>query len=135
MSNHPIHIHAFLGLIQMLTQKRDDMRSKDPRPSPFPDRLFPMTIMLIVLCGYSFYLGGLFFPMRKLHTKDVSQAVQLCEDVTASLSAKPTESQLSKAVTSASLQVTQIDFPECSGNYNDYTPCTDPKVCFIIFAP
>lgn len=120
----PIHIQAsmqccssralhFLALMQILTLKNDRMKSKDPLAPPYHERRIPMTIILTVLCGFSFYLGGIFISMKKLHTMDVSQAVQL-----------------PKEVTSASLQVQPIDFPECNSDYQDYTPFTDPKVYF-----
>ncbi|XXG66706.1 hypothetical protein AAC387_Pa06g0229 [Persea americana] len=88
------------------------MKSKDPRPSPYPDRRVPMTIMLLVFCGFSFYLGGIYFPANKLQKEDVSHALQL----------EPIEP---KAVTPASLQVEPIEFPECKC-CEDRTPCTDP---------
>ncbi|XXG66707.1 hypothetical protein AAC387_Pa06g0230 [Persea americana] len=96
--------------MQILTLKNDRMKSKDPLAPPYHERRIPMTIILTVLCGFSFYLGGIFISMKKLHTMDVSQAVQL-----------------PKEVTSASLQVQPIDFPEFNSDYQDYTPFTDPK--------
>lgn len=100
-----------------LTKER--MKSKDPRPSPYPDRRVPMTIMLLVFCGFSFYLGGIYFPANKLQKEDVSHALQL----------EPIEP---KAVTPASLQVEPIEFPECEC-CEDRTPCTDPMVYFLIY--
>ncbi|XP_058086985.1 probable methyltransferase PMT21 [Magnolia sinica] len=89
------------------------MKSKDHRPD-HPDkssRLVPMSILFIVLCGFSFYLGGIFCNERNiLHMNDARRPVQT-----------------PKEVTTVSLHVQPVAFPECGSDYQDYTPCTDPQ--------
>lgn len=94
------------------------MKHKDGKPISLPDkssRTVPMAIMFLVLCGFSFYLGGIFCSEKdKYVSEEVSKAVET-----------------SKETPSGSLQVKAVTFPECSANLQDYTPCTDPKVIFI----
>lgn len=72
--------------------------------------------MFIVLCGFSFYLGGIYCPKKNL----------LSTKVTVDAPAQLAESR--KETTVAPLQIKPIAFPECGIDYQDYTPCTDPKV-------
>ena len=75
--------------------------------------------MFIVLCAFSFYLGGvLFSDGNKLLTQNA---------VSALLSNKKTSSH------SSSLQPKISTFPECGIDSQDFTPCTDPKVHQHIF--
>ncbi|EXB49810.1 putative methyltransferase PMT21 [Morus notabilis] len=94
------------------------MKHKDGKPGYQQDkssRVVPMTIMFVVLCGFSFYLGGIFCSEKKRFeardTNDVAKAA--------------VQSSTDSAV-SSSLQVKSVTFPECDSNYQDYTPCTDP---------
>lgn len=91
------------------------MKHKDGKLGPQPDRrsrVVPITIMFAVLCGVSFYLGGIFCSERnKIEVKDVTKVVS-----------SPKESVVSP------LQLKATAFPECSSDYQDYTPCTDPRV-------
>lgn len=94
------------------------MKYKDGKPSSQQDkssRVVPMTIMFVVLCGFSFYLGGIFCSERNRFNasdaKDVAKAVQSSNEKGA-----------------ASLQMKSVSFAECSSDYQDYTPCTDPRV-------
>lgn len=91
------------------------MKHKDGKLHSQPDRssrTVPMAIMFIVLCGFSFYLGGIFCSEKdKYVSTEVSKAV-----------ATSTE----KAT--GPLQVKAVNFPECPADFQDYTPCTDPKV-------
>ncbi|KAG6780856.1 hypothetical protein POTOM_013735 [Populus tomentosa] len=90
------------------------MKHKDGKPGSHPDknsRAFPMAMMFVVLCGLSFYLGGIFCSERnKIEVKDVAKVVS-----------SPKESSV------APLQIKSTAFPECSSDYQDYTPCTDPR--------
>jgi SAM-dependent methyltransferase len=89
------------------------MKHKEEKPTYHPNktsRVVPLTILL-VLCGFSFYLGGIFFSKNEVYsTKDVNRNVE-----------SPKESA------AAPLQMKAVAFPECSADYQDYTPCTDPK--------
>jgi hypothetical protein len=91
------------------------MKHKDGKPVSHPDknsRAVPMAIMFFVLCGFSFYLGGIFCSEKdKIEATDVAKVVS-----------SPKESSI------APLQIKSTAFPECSSDYQDYTPCTDPKV-------
>ena len=44
------------------------MKHKDAKPASQPDkssRVVPMGIMFVVLCGFSFYLGGIFCSQKE----------------------------------------------------------------------
>ncbi|KAB5564302.1 hypothetical protein DKX38_004356 [Salix brachista] len=89
------------------------MKYKDGKPGSHPDKnsRVPMAMMFVVLCGLSFYLGGIFCSEKdKIETTDVAEVVS-----------SPRESSV------APLQIKSAAFPECSGDYQDYTPCTDPR--------
>lgn len=90
------------------------MKHKDGKPGPHGDRgsrAVPISIMFVVLCGFSFYLGGIFCSERnRFETKIVAKDVQ-----------SPKESSVTP------LQIKPIKFAECSSDYQDYTPCTDPR--------
>lgn len=72
-------------------------------------------LVIIILCVFSFYLGGIYY----------------CDNTIANEDTRPTVQTL-KETSVTSLQIKSIAFPECSNDYQDYTPCTDPKVniCF-----
>ncbi|CAM8885211.1 unnamed protein product [Rhodiola kirilowii] len=91
------------------------MKYKDGKPLVHPDkksRVLPLTIVFFVLCGFSFYLGGIFCSGKDSinETEDVSRAVESVKD---------------SSVTP--LKLKSVAFPECSADYQDYTPCTDPR--------
>ncbi|KAK4786779.1 hypothetical protein SAY86_010612 [Trapa natans] len=77
------------------------MRHKDGKPGSVLDRgqrNVPMGILLLVFCGISFYLGKIY------------------------------GSQNSILIPSSRIAPSPpISFPQCSIQYQDYTPCTDPK--------
>lgn len=94
------------------------MKHKDGKYHSQPDKgfkVFPATLLVIVLCGFSFYLGGIFCSEKNnlegKTVQDVSKAVP-----------SPKESAINP------LQIKPITFQECSIDYQDYTPCTDPRV-------
>ncbi|KAL9416999.1 hypothetical protein AB3S75_040067 [Citrus x aurantiifolia] len=91
------------------------MKHKDRKPiSPNGDkspRIVPLTVLFVALRGFSFYLGGIFCSEKnRVEIRDVQKAVPSPKD---------------PAV--APLQIKSVNFPECSSNYQGYTPCTDPK--------
>ncbi|CAL9156692.1 unnamed protein product [Musa hybrid cultivar] len=90
------------------------MKKKDSKPGAYHDkrcRVVPMTLMVIALCGFSFYLGGIYYSEKnRIIKKDARPAVQS-----------------SKETAVASLQIKAVEFPDCSTDYQDFTPCTDPK--------
>ncbi|KAL6979974.1 methyltransferase [Sarracenia purpurea var. burkii] len=92
------------------------MKHKDAKPAYQPNkssRVVPMSIMFVVLCGFSFYLGGIFCSEKERYTaKDVAKVVESPKEAIAS---------------SAPLQIKSIVIPECGKDYQDYTPCTDPR--------
>ncbi|XP_048618923.1 probable methyltransferase PMT21 isoform X2 [Brassica napus] len=84
----------------------DDKYEKAERGST---KILPKTALLILLCGLSFYLGGLYCGKNKLQVNDVAKAGSSLD------------------VVDNSPQVKSVSFPECSSDYQDYTPCTDPR--------
>lgn len=96
------------------------MKNKDSKPAFQSDkgsRVVPIGIMFIVLCGLSFYLGGIFCSVKdSFLTKDITKSIESPKR-TADASSGP-------------LRVKSVAFPECSIEFQDYTPCTDPKVIF-----
>ncbi|KAK4788039.1 hypothetical protein SAY86_019358 [Trapa natans] len=93
------------------------MKHKDGKPGNQQDkdvRVLPLTITLIVLCGLSFYLGGIF----------CSEKNELVGKLKAVAKAVPPP----KEPTVSPLQIKPISFSECRVEYQDYTPCTDPRV-------
>ncbi|KAI6681101.1 hypothetical protein NL676_034982 [Syzygium grande] len=92
-------------------------KHKDGKPGSLQDKrssVLPMTTLLVALCGLSFYLGGIYCAEKNKfevkNFKDIAKAVP-----------SPKES------TVAPLQMKFVTFPECSLDYQDHTPCTDPK--------
>ena len=91
----------------------DDKYEKAERGST---KILPKTALLILLCGLSFYLGGLYCGKNKLQVNDVAKAGSSLD------------------VVDNSPQVKSVSFPECSSDYQDYTPCTDPRVHSIFLS-
>ncbi|CAI0444949.1 unnamed protein product [Linum tenue] len=90
---------------------------KDGKPGYSSDknpRLGTVIITCIVLCGLSFYLGGIFCSekntIEEAETNEVKVSIP-----------SPKETSV------APLQVKSSSFSECSADYQDYTPCTDPR--------
>ncbi|KAJ8504535.1 hypothetical protein OPV22_005421 [Ensete ventricosum] len=96
------------------TQEEKRMKNKDSKSAAYSDkssRIIPMILMLIVLCGFSFYLGGIFYSENnRFFKQNVAPAIQL-----------------RKHAVEAPRQIEPVEVPECSSDYQDYTPCTDPK--------
>ncbi|KAL5099849.1 hypothetical protein RYX36_004176 [Vicia faba] len=90
------------------------MKHKDGKPinQPNKNRSLSAAITVIVLCGLSFYLGGI-FKSADGDGVGVISAIQKSLD--------------SSSQSSGTLQIKPINFPECGNDYQDYTPCTDPK--------
>ncbi|MED6184849.1 hypothetical protein PIB30_051409 [Stylosanthes scabra] len=90
------------------------MKHKDGNGKPIhhPDknRNVSLAITVIVLCGASFYLGGVF-----------SSGKDPVVSITDHRNTNPSSE------TAVSLVTKAISFPECSKDYQDYTPCTDPQ--------
>ncbi|PPE01992.1 hypothetical protein GOBAR_DD00989 [Gossypium barbadense] len=93
------------------------MKHKDGKYNSQPEKPFkivPATLLVIVLCGFSFYLGGIFCSEKsRLEGKSV-------QDVSKTVSS-PKEPAVDP------LQIKSMAFPECSADFQDYTPCTDPR--------
>ncbi|XP_073031416.1 probable methyltransferase PMT21 [Primulina eburnea] len=90
------------------------MKIKEGKPTTHPHktcRTVPMAIMLVALCALSFYLGRLFCSQRDIY---LSQAVDKAGGA-------------SKETKTGPLQIKAVTFPECPSDFQDYTPCTDPK--------
>lgn len=79
----------------------------------------PVFLLFLVLCAFSFYLGGVY-----------------CSDKTGSI-VKPEMSNEQPQTTHVQTDIYLTGnaappkikfFPECTIDYQDHTPCTDPKV-------
>lgn len=79
-------------------------------------RIVPLAIIFVVLCGLSFYMGVIFGSENDRIVSIISQRSLDSPKKSASIS---------------SLQIKSISFPECSVDYQDYTPCTDPRVILV----
>ncbi|KAK1417820.1 hypothetical protein QVD17_26954 [Tagetes erecta] len=92
-------------------QLEDDKHDKAARQNDKTTKILSTGLLFVVLCGLSFYLGGIFCheKNRFLGTEEV---------------VKSTESP--KKTISSSVQVKSVSFPQCSPDLQDYTPCTDP---------
>ncbi|XP_019182194.1 PREDICTED: probable methyltransferase PMT21 isoform X2 [Ipomoea nil] len=94
------------------------MKYKDGKPLHKQDqntRKVPMAVVLVALCGISFYLGGVFYSEKDGYaTNDVSKGAESFEGTAG-------------AGGGGSLQTDDTLFPECSPDFQDYTPCADPK--------
>ncbi|KAH0879774.1 hypothetical protein HID58_067168, partial [Brassica napus] len=85
------------------------------QPEKGSSRILSLTVLFIALCGFSFYLGGMFCSERvKIEVNDVT-----------STTTKAVASPMKPTV--SPLQIKSVSFPECSSELQDYTPCTDPK--------
>ncbi|KAI3703584.1 hypothetical protein L1987_73774 [Smallanthus sonchifolius] len=71
-----------------------------------------MGILFVVLCGFSFYLGGIFCS-EKHGFASTEEVVKSAESP--------------KKTVSTPVQVKSVSFSQCSADLQDYTPCTDPK--------
>lgn len=79
-------------------------------------RIVTLSVVVVVLCGFSFYVGIIFCSEKDRFVPFSSQ--------------KSLESL--KESSTGSLQVKYASFPECSIDYQDYTPCTDPRVIILV---
>jgi hypothetical protein len=95
--------------------------AKPERAAGGRSRAVPVALLLVVLCAFSFYLGGIYSTGRSL--LDVNGIVVKGASSSSSASAVAIQKDTNtKAV---------VVFPECPADYQDYTPCTDPKVLSI----
>ena len=96
------------------------MKGKDAKPGAYPIRGFralPMGLTFVVLCGFSFYLGGIYCSEKNKFT-------------TTKVEVSSAQSRKDTAI--SPLQIKPLAFPECGIDYQDYTPCTDPKVVNVL---
>ncbi|GAB2273289.1 Probable methyltransferase PMT21 [Dionaea muscipula] len=96
--------------------KHKDSDGKPIHPPDPGSRLVTRSLLLMVLCGISFYLGGIVLCPEKtnLVAQNVVRTIAKEEESTDDLIVAP-------------LRIKSISFPECSIEYQDYTPCTDPR--------
>ncbi|CAH9086229.1 unnamed protein product [Cuscuta epithymum] len=85
------------------------MKYKDGKPIHKQNsRKVPMALLLVVLCGVSFYLGGVFYSDNGSYSSTSNNHV-------------------SKEVVPLKGNADTTLIPECSPDFQDYTPCTDPR--------
>ncbi|GAB2296111.1 Probable methyltransferase PMT21, variant 3 [Dionaea muscipula] len=96
--------------------KHKDSDGKPIHPPGRGSKLITRLLFLAALCGVSFYLGGLVLCPEKnnLVAQNVARTVDREVDSTDDRDVAP-------------LQVQSVSFSECSIDYQDYTPCTDPR--------
>lgn len=95
------------------------MKQEDGKPNQ-PDknsRAVSTALILVVLCGISFSLGSIFCSQKYRYGRlDIGNVIP----------------STSKAVDIVPLQIKAVAFPECDSSFQDYTPCTDPKVIPVL---
>ncbi|KAJ0769044.1 putative S-adenosyl-L-methionine-dependent methyltransferase [Helianthus annuus] len=94
------------------------MELKDHNQGRLRDQISKVVtvVIILVLCHFSFYLGGLFCSMKyEFVTKEIAKSIESSE-----------------MTLSSSVQVEFVSFPQCSAKLQDYTPCTDPKVLRLV---
>ncbi|KAG8095579.1 hypothetical protein GUJ93_ZPchr0012g20200 [Zizania palustris] len=82
-------------------------------------RAVPVALLFVVLCAFSFYLGGIYSTGRSLLDVAAGTGIQLQP-----LAASAAEIKVSSP---AVVRTKAVVFDECPADYQDYTPCTDPK--------
>ncbi|KAH1034970.1 hypothetical protein GYH30_055099 [Glycine max] len=89
------------------------MNNQDGKPVTQPDksRIVPMAIIFVVLCGSSFHMGIIFCSEKDKFLSIYSE--------------KSIESHKESSI--IPLQIKYISYPKCSIDFQDYTPCTDPR--------
>ena len=94
------------------------MNNQDGKLVTQPDksRIVPMAIIFVVLCGSSFYMGIIFCSEKDRFLSIYSE--------------KSIESHKESSI--IPLQIKYISYPECSIDFQDYTPCTNPRVKLLI---
>lgn len=96
----------------MKVRDNDDKHDKPAKPSDKSSKAVPMGLLFVVLCGLSFYLGGIFCSQNNGFTST--------EEVVKSV-------ESTKKSVASPVQVKSVSFAQCSADLQDYTPCTDPK--------
>jgi SAM-dependent methyltransferase len=89
-------------------------------------RAVPVALVVIVLCAFSFYLGGVYSTGRSLLDAIQPAPTLLTLGTTAAATDRHSSDQPHPATTSTAVAVA-VAFPECPADFQDYTPCTDPK--------
>ncbi|KAF0934278.1 hypothetical protein E2562_024468 [Oryza meyeriana var. granulata] len=88
--------------------------AKPERPASGRSRAVPVALLFVLLCAFSFYLGGIYSTGRSLLDVAASNGI---------INFQPPPA-VAVAVDKTKAAVV---FPECPADYQDYTPCTDPK--------
>ncbi|RLN18483.1 putative methyltransferase PMT21 [Panicum miliaceum] len=86
-------------------------------------RAVPVALLVILLCAFSFYLGGVYSTGRSL-LDSIQPAPTL---LTLGTTAAQQSSALAQPAQSTTTAVAAVSFPECPADFQDYTPCTDPR--------
>ncbi|GAA0166180.1 methyltransferase [Lithospermum erythrorhizon] len=97
------------------------MKGKDGKPAYHPNRgsRVRMLLLFFVSCGLSFYLGKLFCSEKDCYETAETNTITAID--------KPTRHKFPKPMDGETSQDKAISFPECGIEFQDYTPCTDPK--------
>lgn len=87
-------------------------------------RAVPVTLVVVVLCAFSFYLGGIYSTGRSLLDSIQPAPTALLALGAATTTRRPSDDGQARPALASTAAVA---FPECPADYQDYTPCTDPK--------
>ncbi|VAH17646.1 unnamed protein product [Triticum turgidum subsp. durum] len=85
-------------------------------------RAVPVALMLLLLCGFSFYLGGMYSTGRTFTFSSTTTSI-----IPIVSTAKQEGSAIALAIARNGNGDDEVEFSECPADYQDYTPCTDPK--------
>ncbi|ONM00413.1 hypothetical protein ZEAMMB73_Zm00001d030163 [Zea mays] len=87
-------------------------------------RAVPVALVVVVLCAFSFYLGGIYSTGRSLLDSIQPAPTALLALGAATTTRRPSDDGQARPALASTAAVA---FPECPADYQDYTPCTDPK--------
>ncbi|KAM0835714.1 hypothetical protein ACQ4PT_062763 [Festuca glaucescens] len=88
-------------------------------------RAVPVALVFLFLCGFSFYLGGIYSTGRTFTLFDAAATAATTRTLRVPLSTKQEDS--AAVAIANNNEEEEVEFPECPADYQDYTPCTDPK--------
>ncbi|KAG2539005.1 hypothetical protein PVAP13_9NG377000 [Panicum virgatum] len=88
-------------------------------------RAVPVALLVIVLCAFSFYLGGVYSTGRSLLDSIQPAPTLLALGTTAT---QQSSALVQPAPSTTATALAAVSFPECPADFQDYTPCTDPRL-------
>ncbi|KQJ96217.1 probable methyltransferase PMT21 [Brachypodium distachyon] len=89
-------------------------------------RALPAALMVLLLCGFSFYLGSIYSSTGRTFTLFDSTTTTIVS-TTSKQSSGGGGGAIAIAAIGGSKEEVEEEFGECPAEFQDYTPCTDPK--------